>query len=215
MPKKNAISQARRLDEERANNKLRGPLHDIPIIIKDSIATSMELGMPTTAGAFAFSGSYAKENATVAERLLRQGLIIIGKASMTELCGAKSGGTMGAWSSVNGQTQSPYIEGGTRNFNPARRSFPGGSSGGSAVGVSAGFAPVSLGTETGGSICMPANCAGLYSIKATWNTVPLTGVLTLSRDHDSIGPMAKCPQDIALLMNLLNPSIAADVDHKE
>lgn len=203
-PRDAVLSQATKLDTERLNGKIRSGLHGIPIIIKDAIVTSKALGMPTTAGAFAFKETYGKKNAAIVKLLIQSGLIIIGKASMTEFCGLKATCMTAGWSAVNGLTQSAYIVGGFRKDDLfCGRSGPGGSSSGSGVGVSAGFAPLSIGTETGGSICMPANRAGLYSMTATLGTVPTDGLFTLSRSFDGLGGMAKTVEDLEMLMNLL------------
>ena len=190
-----------------ASGKVRSPLHGIPIIVKDAIMTSVATGMHTTAGAAVFKNCFALTNADILERLICQGLIILGKASLTEFCGHKATCTTAGWCALNGQTQSAFIKGGFRKDDLFMgRSGPGGSSSGSAVGVSAGFAPLSLGTETSGSVVMPANRAGLYAMTPTLGTVSLEGVFALSRDFDKIGGMAKCPRDLALLMDALNGS---------
>jgi amidase len=207
-PRQKSLSQASKLDDERTQDKLRGPLHRIPITVKDVLITSKDLGMHTTAGAVAFEDAYGKKNATIIEQLMGTGLIVIGKASMTEFCGLKATCMTAGWCGLNGQTQSAYIEGGFRKDDIfVGRSGPGGSSTGSAVGVSAGFAPLSIGSETSGSICMPANRAGLYSMKATGGTVPMDGVFALSRDFDGLGGMANSPEDLALLMTALNGTV--------
>lgn len=212
-----ALGQAADRDRERAQGRVRSPLHGIPIIVKDAVITAQSLGLPTTAGAVAFRDTYGKQNAAVIDLLLDQGLIILGKASMTEFCGLKAFCMTAGWSAINGLTQSAWIEGGFRPDDLfIGRSGPGGSSSGSGVGVSAGFAPLSIGTETAGSICMPANRAGLYSMAATRGTIPVEGVFRLSRDFDRLGGMAKCPEDLALLMQVLNgtraqPATWADI----
>ncbi|GAQ35529.1 amidase [Aspergillus tubingensis] len=200
-----ALAQAAARDDERSQGKTRSPLHGIPIIIKDAIITSESLGLPTTVGAAAFKDTYGRKNAYIIDILLDHGVIILAKASLTEFCGLKATCMTAGWSAVNGQTQSAYIKGGFRSDDLfIGRSGPGGSSSGSAVGVSAGFAPLSLGTETSGSVCMPANRAGLYSITATRGSVPMDGIFRLSKDFDKLGTMAKCPEDLGLLMPLLN-----------
>ncbi|RAL08827.1 amidase [Aspergillus homomorphus CBS 101889] len=201
----NALAQAADRDRERSQGKIRSPLHGVPIILKDAIITSKCLELPTSAGAYVFKDTYGRQNAAVVDLLLGKGLIVIGKASMTEFCGLKATCMTAGWSAVNGLTQSAYIAGGIRPDDLfVGRSGPGGSSSGSAVGVSAGFAPLSLGTETSGSVCMPANRAGLYSITASRGTLPLDGIFNLSRHFDKLGAMAKAPEDLALLMELLN-----------
>lgn len=200
-----ALAQAADRDRERAEGRIRGPLHGVPIIVKDAIITSRALGLPTTAGAVAFQDTYGRANAAIIESLLDQGMIILAKASMTEFCGLKATCITAGWSAVNGQTQSPYIAGGFRPDDLfIGRSGPGGSSSGSAVGVAAGFAPLALGTETSGSVCMPTNRAGLYSITVTQGSVPLEGVFSLSRDFDKIGAIARCPGDLAVVAHALS-----------
>lgn len=210
-PREVVLSRAAELDTERLSGKIRSALHGIPIIIKDAIVTSKALGMPTTAGAFVFRETYGKRNAAIVELLIHSGLIIIGKASMTEFCGLKATRMTAGWSAVNGLTQSAYIVGGFRKDDLfCGRSGPGGSSSGSAVGVSAGFAPLSIGTETGGSICMPANRAGLYSMTATLGTVSTAGLFTLSQSFDGLGGIARTAEDLEMLMNLLLPTQVRD-----
>lgn len=206
-PREIVLTRAEDLDQERRDGLTRGPLHSIPIIVKDAFMTAKDLGMPTTAGAVAFKHSFARHNAPVIENLLDQGMIILGKASMTEFCGLKATNMTTGWCAVNGLTQSAWIKGGVRKSDIwYGRSTPGGSSSGSGVGVSAGFAPLSLATETSGSICMPANRAGLYSMKATLGTVSTDGVFPLGKEMDGIGGMAKCSEDLALLMTAINGS---------
>lgn len=116
---------------------------------------------------------------------------------MTEFCGLKAKCMTAGWSAMDGFTQSAYIPGSFREGDLFMgRSGPGGSSSGSAVGVSAGFAPLSLGTETPGSICMPENRVGLYSTKVTSGTIPTEVLFTLSRDFDGLGGMAKFTSQI-------------------
>lgn len=212
-PRDIVLSRAAELDTERLNGKLRSGLHGIPIIVKDAVITSKALGMSTTAGAVAFKETYGKDNAGIIELVIQGGLIILGKASMTEFCGLKATCITTGWSAMNGLTQSAYIAGGFREDDLfCGRSGPGGSSSGSAVGVSAGFAPLSIGTETTGSICMPANRAGLYSMKATKGPIPMDGLFTLSRDFDGLGGMAKSPEDLEMLMDLLRQTEASDTN---
>lgn len=205
------LARAQQLDAERASGRVRSPLHGIPIVIKDVFMTSPDLGMPTTAGAVAFENSYARRNAAIVDRLLDLGLIILGKASMTEFCGLKATRMTAGWNALNGQTQSPYIYGGVKQEDLfIGRSTPGGSSSGSAVAVAAGFAPLALGTETSGSVCMPANRAGIYSLKASSGTVAVEdGVFRLTQEFDGVGGMARCPADLeALMRGVMGTSLA-------
>ncbi|KAF2154254.1 amidase [Myriangium duriaei CBS 260.36] len=198
------LKQADELDQERRDGRIRGPLHGIPIILKDCIQTSAELNMATTAGAAVFRSSIAREDAEVVRRLREQGLIVFGKASLTEFCGAKAKNTTAGWNAVNGQTQSAWIHGGKKKDDIwYGRSTPGGSSSGSAVGVAAGFAPLSVATETGGSCCMPANRSGLYSLKLSHEPELLEGVLPLCLDHDGLGGMGRSAEDVELLVQAM------------
>ncbi|KAF2201136.1 amidase signature enzyme [Delitschia confertaspora ATCC 74209] len=203
-PKHELLKIAKRLDDERARGKLRGPLHGIPIVVKDNIMTDMNLGMDTTVGSYAFVGCTPKKNATVVDRLIKRGMIILGKANLTEFCGLKNPSMPPGWSAVGGQCQSPYV---ARHI--AKRklhwelSAPGGSSTGSAVSVCAGFSTLAIGTDTIGSLITPANRAGLYALKPTVGQIPTDGVFTLSKTFDSVGGMAKSAKDLVALMDAL------------
>ncbi|KAF2105614.1 amidase signature domain-containing protein [Lophiotrema nucula] len=189
------------LDHERAEGRVRGPLHGIPIIVKDAFNTVRSLGLPTTVGSLALVESQIPKNATIIDALVQQGLIILGKTNLTEFCGFK--GT-GGWSAVGGMCQSPYIPGG---FIPGEKrrgeTAPGGSSTGSAMGVAAGFSPISLGTETSGSLTSPASRAALYALKLTNGSVNMEGAWQVAASFDTAGGMAKSALDLALLSNVL------------
>ena len=179
-------------------------------ISKDVFMTKPELGMTTTCGAVALQGAKPRSNAEIVDRvtipsqqllrvnlltsfpqLVSQGLIILGKASMSEFCGLRADHLSPGYSAVNGQTQSPYIKGGVDKNDVFA---------GSAVGVAAGFTPLSLGTETCGSVVMPANRAGIYAIRATVGSTPSDGSLRMSEAFDEIGAMAKAPEDLIPLL---------------
>jgi amidase len=131
-------------------------------------------------------------------------MIILGKASLTEFCGLRAEGMVAGYSATNGQTQSPYIEGGRKaNDGIAGHTGTGGSSSGSAVAVAAGLAPLSVGTETVGSIVLPANRAALYALRLTPASVDVEGVFQLARRWDTMGPMAKTPRDLAPLIEAM------------
>ncbi|KAJ4860480.1 amidase domain-containing protein [Trichoderma breve] len=185
-------SIAAALDAERAAGSLRGPFHGIPIVLKDSIMTASELGMPTTAGSFALAQAKCKKNAPLVEKLIDTGLIILGKANLTEFCGLKTSAMMPGWSAYGGQTLSPKCA-----------QSPGGSSTGPAVAIAAGFAPLSIGTETTGSIMVPASRNALYAIKPTVGDVDIKGVFSLSELYDSAGPMAKSTHDLVPVTEIL------------
>ncbi|KAL6907245.1 amidase signature domain-containing protein [Trichoderma evansii] len=204
-PESLLLERAGMLDEERKNGKLRGPLHGIPILIKDNIATHYQsTGLDTTAGSLALVNSNPRINAPVVDRLLEAGLIVIGKASLSELSWWKGKNLICGWNAVSGQAQSPYVKGGIHpDDSYAGHSNPGGSSSGSAIAVAAGFAPVSIGTETFGSLMLPAGRAALYSIKPGRSLISITGIVPISSFSDQPGPMTKTTKDLAMLMDII------------
>ncbi|KAL8418926.1 hypothetical protein RB594_002220 [Gaeumannomyces avenae] len=198
------LQTARELDEERARGNVGGPLHGIPITVKDNIMTEKDLGLPTTVGSLALKGAFASRNAPVVDSLVRAGVIIIGKANLSEMTGYKGFKITTGWSALGGQTQSPYVVGGFKDDEKLfGHSAPAGSSSGSTAGLAAGFAALALATETDGSIVQPANRAALYGIKATVGSIPTEGTAPWSPVTDSIGGMAKSPEDLANLMDVL------------
>ncbi|KAF2002411.1 amidase signature enzyme [Amniculicola lignicola CBS 123094] len=203
-PKHELLRIARRLDEERARGKRRGPLHGIPIVLKDNIMTDVNLGMDTTVGSYAFVGCIPKKNATLVDRLIRRGLIILGKSNLTEFCGLKNPAMPPGWSAVGGQCQSPYV---ARHIAKKKLhwelSAPGGSSTGSAVSIASGFSTLAVGTDTIGSLITPANRAGLYALKPTVGEIPTDGIFMLSKSFDSAGGMAKSAKDLVALMDAM------------
>ena len=198
------MEQAKSLDRERASGNVRSALHGIPILIKDNMATDSQLKLDTTAGSFALVGAQPKKNARVVDMLLSAGAIIIGKTNLSELSFFKGSALDCGWSAVGGQTQSAYVRGGfLKDDTFAGHSNPGGSSSGSAVSVSAGYAPVSLGTETEGSLILPASRAALYTLKPTISIVPQEGIIPINSLFDSAGPMTKSALDLAILMDVI------------
>lgn len=142
------------------------------------------------AGSYAFVGCIPKKSATIVERLVKRGMIIIGKSNLTEFCGLKNPSMPPGWSAVGGQCQSPYV---SRHI--AKRklhwelSAPGGSSTGSAVAVASGFSTLAIGTDTIGSLITPANRAALYALKPTAGQIPMDGIFNLSKTFDAVGGM--------------------------
>jgi amidase len=131
-------------------------------------------------------------------------MIILGKATLSEFCGMRAEGMVAGYSATTGQTQSPYIQGGRKpNDGIAGHTGSGGSSSGSAVAVAAGFAPLSIGTDTVGSIVLPANRAALYALRLTTASIDVDGVFQLARGWDTMGPMAKTPRDLAPLIETM------------
>ncbi|KAL7786093.1 amidase signature domain-containing protein [Trichoderma afarasin] len=193
-PRQQLLERARLLDQERAAGNARSPLHGIPFIVKDAIATDPQLGMGTTAGSWALVGSRPSGNAPTVQKLLDAGGILIGKASLTEFNNFRGQGLIDGWSPVNGYTRSAYVRGPLKLDEGAM---------GSAVGVSAGFGIVSLGVETDGSIVSPASRAALYAMKPTIGTVSMDGVVPVSKSLDSVGAMARSPTDLAMVIEML------------
>ncbi|EFX06390.1 amidase family protein [Grosmannia clavigera kw1407] len=202
-PRRILEERAEMLDTERANGHIRGPLHGIPIVVKDNIMTDSSLGMDTTCGSYALVGAKAK-NAPIISRLLAAGVIILAKANLSEWAGSKGYGIATGWSAIGGQTQTPYVLGGyVLGDKILGHSAPGGSSSGSAVAVAAGFAPLALGTESDGSITQPSGRSSLYGMKVTVGALSTQGTSPQSPLTDSLGGMAKTSQDLADLIGAM------------
>ena len=186
-----AIPIARALDEERKAGRSRGPLHGIPVLLKDNIATADK--METTAGALALVGARPREDSTIAQRLRQAGAVILGKASMSEWAYFKSTPGSSGWSARSGQARNPY----------ALNRTPCGSSSGSAIAVAASLVTVSIGTETDGSIICPAGVNGVVGIKPTVGLTSRAGVIPISVTQDTIGPFGRTVADAAALLGAL------------
>ena len=183
-----ALAIADGLDKERKAGKLRGPLHGIPILIKDNIDTGDK--MQTTAGALALAGNKAAQDAFVTAQLRRAGAIILGKTNLSEWANFRSSHSASGWSSRGGQTHNPYVLDRT----------PSGSSAGSGAAVAASLCAVAVGTETNGSIVSPASVNGLVGLKPTVGLVSRTGIIPISATQDTAGPMARTVRDAAILL---------------
>jgi len=186
-----ALEIARKLDDERMENGARGPLHGIPVILKDSIATKDK--METTAGSLALLGSRPRREASVAKKLREAGAIILGKANMSEWANFRSTNSSSGWSARGGQVHNPYV---------LDRS-PCGSSSGSAVAVAANLTSVALGTETDGSILCPSSVNGVVGIKPTLGLVSRFGVIPVAHSQDTVGPIARTVTDAAILLGAM------------
>ncbi len=186
-----AIPIARALDEERKAGRVRGPLHGIPILLKDNIATADK--METTAGALALVGARPREDSTIAQRLRQAGAVILGKASMSEWAYFKSAPGSSGWSARSGQARNPYVLNRT----------PCGSSSGSAIAVAASLVTVSIGTETDGSIVCPAGVNGVVGIKPTVGLTSRAGVIPVSVTQDTVGPFGRTVADAAAVLGAL------------
>src|SRR5690625_614949 len=163
----------------------QGLLHGLTVSLKDNIDTNFA---PTTAGARFWKQRQPVQNAVVVNRLLQAGAIAMGKASMTELAWGVSG-----YSALGGQCRHPLDQ----------QRIAGGSSGGSAASVAAGFCDASLGTDTGGSVRIPAAFCGLFGLRPTYGAIPNTGVLPLSHSHDTVGIIAKNSFDTARIFTAI------------
>jgi len=186
-----AMAIARARDGERAHGHVRGPLHGIPILLKDNIDTAD--GMMTTAGSLALVGKAPSEDATVAARLRDAGAVIIGKTNLSEWANMRSTNATSGWSGRGGLTKNPYV----LNRNPS------GSSSGSAAAVSANLVAAALGTETDGSIVSPANNCGVVGLKPTVGLTSRAGVVPISHSQDTVGVHGRTVADAAAVLGAL------------
>ena len=193
-----AVADAMALDAERKAKGARGPLHGIPVLIKDNIETAD--AMPTTAGSLALADNLTHRDAPLVARLRVAGAIILGKANLSEWANFRSSHSISGWSGVGGLVKNPYV---------LDRSACG-SSAGSAVAVAASLAAAAIGTETNGSLVCPGSINGIVSFKPTLGLVPRTHVVPISHSQDTAGPMARTVGDAAMLLSVMSGSDAAD-----
>jgi amidase len=186
-----ALAIAAALDSERQAKGPRGPLHGIPILIKDNIDTADR--MMTTAGSLALSGSIAARDSVVAERLRAAGAVLLGKTNLSEWANFRSSHSTSGWSGRGGLTRNPYAL--DRNAC--------GSSSGSGAAVSANLCALAIGTETDGSIVCPASTNGVVGIKPTLGLIPATGIIPIAHSQDTAGPLARSVADAAILLGAL------------
>ncbi|NCD70714.1 amidase [Mucilaginibacter agri] len=186
-----ALAIADSLDKERAKGKVRGPMHGIPVLIKDNIDTGDK--MHTTAGALAISDNFAKQDAFIIKQLREAGAVILGKTNLSEWANFRSSHSTSGWSSRGLQTKNPYIL--DRN--------PSGSSAGSGSAASASLCAVAIGTETNGSVVSPSSVNGLVGIKPTVGLLSRSGIIPISKTQDTAGPMARTVTDAAMLLSAL------------
>ena len=179
------------LDEERQQQGPRGPLHGIPILLKDNIETGDR--METTAGSLALTGSTAARDASVAQRLRAAGCVLLGKANLSEWANFRSTRSTSGWSGVGGQTRNPYA----LDRNPC------GSSSGSGASVAASLCAAAIGTETDGSVVCPANANGIVGIKPTLGLVSRAGIVPLAHSQDTAGTMARTVADGAAMLTAI------------
>ena len=187
-----ALGIADQLDAERKSGKVRGPLHGIPVLVKDNIDTADR--MHTTAGSLALADSIAAQDSTVAANLRKAGAVILGKTNLSEWANFRSTHASSGWSGRGGQTRNPYA----LDRNPC------GSSSGTGAAIAANLATVGVGTETDGSIVCPSSANGLVGIKPTVGLVSRSGIIPISHSQDTAGPMARTVADAAELLAVLS-----------
>jgi amidase len=193
-----ALDVAAELDRERQSHGPRGPLHGVPILIKDNVETADR--MMTTAGSLALDGWYAPTDAPLVARLRAAGAVILGKTNLSEWANFRSTHSSSGWSGRGGQTRNPY----------ALNRTPSGSSSGSAVAVAANLCAVAVGTETDGSIVSPASINGIVGLKPTIGLVSRSGIVPISHSQDTAGPLARSVRDAAVLLGVMSGPDAAD-----
>lgn len=186
-----ALAIADALDRERKAKGARGPLHGIPILIKDNIDTADR--MTTTAGSLALAGSTARRDAFVAQKLRAAGAVILGKTNLSEWANFRSTKSTSGWSGRGGQTRNPYA----LDRNPC------GSSSGSGAAVAANLCVVAIGTETDGSVVCPSSASSIVGIKPTLGLVSRSGIIPIAHSQDTAGPMARTVADAATLLGAL------------
>jgi amidase len=189
-----ATSIAAALDEERRAKGPRGPLHGIPILIKDNIETADH--MKTTAGSLALAESTAKQDSCVARKLREAGAVLLGKTNLSEWANFRSTHSTSGWSARGGQTRNPYV----LDRNPC------GSSSGSGAAVSANLCAAAVGTETDGSIVCPSSTNGVVGIKPTLGLVSRVGIIPIAHSQDTAGPMTRTVEDAAVILGVLSGS---------
>jgi amidase len=186
-----ALAIADALDQERKAKGARGPLHGIPVLIKDNIATADK--MMTTAGSLALLGAKSTKDSFVAQKLRAAGAVILGKTNLSEWANIRSSHSTSGWSGRGGLTRNPYA----LDRNPC------GSSSGTGAGISANLCAVGIGTETDGSIVCPSSANGLAGIKPTVGLVSRSGIIPISHTQDGAGPMCRTVRDAAILLGAL------------
>jgi amidase len=193
-----ALAIAEASDRERKEKGARGPLHGIPVLIKDNIDTADK--MMTTAGSLALVGSKPPKDSTVAQKLREAGAVIIGKTNLSEWANIRSRHSTSGWSGRGGQTKNPYA----LDRNPC------GSSSGSGAAASANFCAAAIGTETDGSIVCPSSANGLVGIKPTVGLVSRSGIIPISHSQDGAGPMCRTVREAAIVLGALTGLDAED-----
>jgi amidase len=190
-PNPDAVAIAESLDKERKDKGPRGPMHGIPVLIKDNIDTADK--MQTTAGSLALVGAKPSKDAFIAKKLRDAGAVILGKTNLSEWANFRSSNSTSGWSSRGGLTRNPYAL--DRNCS--------GSSSGTGAAIAASLCAVGIGTETDGSIVSPSNNCGLVGLKPTVGLVSRTGIIPISASQDTAGPMGRTVTDVAMLLDAI------------
>jgi amidase len=185
-----ALEQAAALDRERASGDGRGPLHGVPVLVKDNIEA---VGLPGTAGSLTLADRAVVTDAPLVARLRDAGLVVLGATNLSEWANIRSPRSSSGWSAVGGLTRNPW----------SLERSAGGSSSGSGAALAARFAPLAIGTETDGSITCPASLNGCVGLKPTVGLLPTVGVIPISGSQDAPGPMGHSVRDVALLFDAL------------
>ncbi|MYD99816.1 MAG: amidase [Alphaproteobacteria bacterium] len=193
-----ALEIASERDRERAAGRVRGPMHGVPVLMKDNIATGD--AMMTTAGSLALDGVRAEADSHVARRLRESGAVLLGKTNLSEWANFRSTRSSSGWSSRGGQVRNAY----------ATDRTPGGSSSGSGVAVARDFAPAAIGTETDGSVVGPSAMNSIAGIKPTLGLVSRAGIVPIAASQDTAGPMARTVADAAILLGAISGADADD-----
>ena len=192
-----AVADADALDAERRDGKVRGPLHGLPVLVKDNIDVA---GMVNSAGSLAMAEHRPKQDAFVIARLRQAGAVILGRTNLSEWANFRSMRSTSGWSSRGGQTKNPYV----LDRNPC------GSSSGTGAAIAASLAAVGIGTETDGSIICPASVNGLVGLKPTVGLVSRRGIIPISASQDTAGPMGRSVADVALLLTAMAAADKSD-----
>ena len=198
-----ALKIAEELDRERASKGARGPLHGVPVLIKDNIDTADR--MSTTAGSLALAGAPTPKDAFLVTRLRAAGAVLLGKTNLSEWANFRGQHSTSGWSARGGQTKCPYAL--DRN--------PSGSSSGSGVAVAANLCALAVGTETDGSVVSPASINGIVGIKPTVGAISRSGIIPISASQDTAGPMARTVRDAVVLLTALAGADSADAPTKQ
>ncbi|MFN2501143.1 MAG: amidase [Pyrinomonadaceae bacterium] len=193
-----ALAIAARCDAERKAGKVRGPLHGIPVVIKDNIDTADK--MKTTAGSLSLTDAPTPPDAFIVGRLREAGAVILGKTNLSEWANFRDTSSISGWSGRGGQTRNPYI----LDRNPC------GSSSGSGAAIAANLAAIGIGTETDGSIVCPASVCGIVGLKPTVGLVSRSGIIPIAASQDTAGPMTRTVTDAAVLLNILDATDPTD-----